>query len=135
MPATMLCTLWDDEHQLRADAAVALARLNVAYTQTFGQELCVSDGYRTLGEQRAVRSRRGWFAAVPGTSNHGWGRAADLCGGVENAGSREYRWMAENASRYGWENPAWARSGGNGPREPWHWEYFADGLGNQSVGD
>jgi hypothetical protein len=32
---------------------------------------------------------------------------------------------------FGWENPAWARPGGSGPYERWHWEYtkgvMADG--------
>jgi hypothetical protein len=118
LPASMLCTLWDNKHQLRADAAVSLAKLNVAYTQHFGRSLCVSDGYRTLGEQYAVRAQRGWFAAQPGTSVHGLGRATDLCGGVENGGSREHQWMVRNAPRYGWENPDWAQSGGGGPHEP-----------------
>lgn len=135
LSAKVLCTLWDGEHRLRADAAVSLAKLNVAYTQRFGEELCVSDGYRTLGDQYTVRALRGWFAAPPGTSNHGWGRATDLCGGVENAGSREHQWMVENAPRYGWENPAWAQPGGSGPREPWHWEFVAGGVDAQYAGD
>jgi len=135
LPSSMLCTLWDGKHQLRSDAAVSLAKLNVAYTQHFGRALCITDGYRTLGQQYSVRAQRGYFAAQPGTSVHGLGRAADLCGDVESAGSREHRWMVENAPRYGWENPEWAQPGGGGPREPWHWEFAADGQGGEYAGE
>jgi LAS superfamily LD-carboxypeptidase LdcB len=46
----------------------------------------------------------------------------DLCGGIDNFGSPQYTWMAENAGDFGFENPSWARQGGSKP-EPWHWEY------------
>lgn len=135
LPSRMLCNLWDGKHQLRADAAVSLAKLNVAYQQRFGKPVCISDGYRTLSQQYTVRAVRGWFAAAPGTSNHGLGRAADLCGGIESAGTREHQWMVDNARRYGWVNPEWAQPGGSGPREPWHWEYVADGTDSQYPGE
>jgi LAS superfamily LD-carboxypeptidase LdcB len=123
LPASMLCTLWDGKQKLRPDAAVALARLNVAYSQEFGHPLCVSDAYRTLGEQYAVKAQRGWLAATAGTSNHGLGVAVDLCDDVENSGSRTHAWMVDNADLFGWGNPDWARRGGSGPFEPWHWEF------------
>jgi len=123
LPATMLCTLWDAKHQLRSDAAVALAKLNVAYQQTFGHPICVSDAYRTLNQQYAVKAERGYLAATPGRSVHGLGRAVDLCDDVENFGSATHQWMVDNAPRYGWINPDWAQPGGSGPREAWHWEY------------
>jgi LAS superfamily LD-carboxypeptidase LdcB len=123
LPQSMLCTLWDGKHELRADAAVSLAKLNVAYTQEFGHPLCVSDGYRTLGEQYAVKAQRGWLAATAGTSNHGLGVATDLCDDVQNSGSRTHAWMVDNAPLYGWTNPDWAQRGGSGPFEPWHWEF------------
>ena len=37
------------------------------------------------------------LAAVPGTSNHGWGLAVDLCGGIERFGTQQYAWMQANA--------------------------------------
>lgn len=123
LPSAMLCNLWDGKHQLRADAAVALAKLNVAYTQRFGEPICISDAYRTLGEQYSVKAVRGWLAAEPGTSVHGLGRAVDLCGGIESRGTRTHQWMVENAPRYGWINPDWALPGGGGPQEAWHWEF------------
>ncbi len=135
LPASMLCTLWDPEHQLRADAAVAIAKLNVAYTKRFGRSICFNDAYRSLAEQYAVKAKRGGYAARPGTSEHGWGLAVDLCDGVdEGPRSATYAWLRENAPAYGWENPTWARGGGSGPYEPWHWEYMPGERG-QSKGD
>jgi hypothetical protein len=135
LPASMLCTIWDGEHQLRPDAAVSLARLNVAYTQEFGHPMCVSDGYRTLSEQYAVKAQRGWLAARAGTSNHGKGVAVDLCDDVENSGSRTHAWMVDNAPLYDWTNPDWAQRGGSGPFEPWHWEFTpTPGDGGDATG-
>jgi LAS superfamily LD-carboxypeptidase LdcB len=62
------------------------------------------------------------LAAVPGTSNHGWGLAVDLCGGIERFGTPQYGWMLANAGRFGFVHPGWADPG-NGREEPWHWEY------------
>ncbi len=135
LPAAELCTLWDHDQQLRNDAAVALARLNVAYQQTFGKPLCLVDAYRTLAKQYAVKASRGYLAAAPGTSEHGWGRAIDLCGGAAVENTTTYTWLRANGPRYGWDNPDWARSGGSGPHEAWHFEYFAGGAGGTSASE
>ncbi len=61
-------------------------------------------------------------AAVPGTSNHGWGKATDLhdaSGGLPTTGSG-YRWLKANAGRFGWNWPI-------NTNEPWHWEWVGDG--------
>jgi hypothetical protein len=135
LPASILCTLWDPKRQLRADAAVAIAKLNIAYQQHFGHPMCFTDAYRSLQAQFRVKAERGGFAARPGTSEHGWGLAVDLCDGVEaGASSASYQWLRENAPFYGWQNPPWALPGGAGPFEPWHWEYFP-GEKDQSSGD
>jgi LAS superfamily LD-carboxypeptidase LdcB len=131
----MLCTLWDPRRQLRSDAAVAIAKLNIAYQQRFGHSICLSDAYRSLTQQVRVKAERGGFAARPGTSEHGWGLAADLCDGVDQgSGSSTYQWLRTNAPLYGWDNPTWARPGGAGPYEPWHWEYLP-GEDKPSSGD
>ncbi len=122
LPASALCTLWDGSEKLRADAAVAFAKLNVAYKQDFGKDICVTDSYRTLSEQYTVKSLRGGMAAAPGTSEHGWGLAVDLCGGRAVGGSAMFTWLRANAPRYGWDNPSWAQTR---LYEPWHWEYVA----------
>jgi hypothetical protein len=63
------------------------------------------------------------YAAVPGTSVHGWGRAVDF---QDDAGkltfwSPGYLWLEANAWRWGFVHPTWAEPGGSSP-EPWHWE-------------
>jgi zinc D-Ala-D-Ala carboxypeptidase len=124
LPASSLCTLWDPEHRLRADAAVALAKMNVAFKQRFGDTICLTDSYRTLSKQYQLKASKPGLAATPGTSEHGWGLAVDLCDGVERGSGARFQWLRDNAPEYGWDNPDWARSGGSGPYEPWHWEYL-----------
>ncbi len=120
IPKSILCPIQQRGHLLRADAAIAFVSLNEAYKRQFGQQMCVTDAYRTLAEQQSVYYRRPGFAAVPGRSNHGLGMAVDLCGGVQSAGTAQFRWMEANSKRYGWFHPDWAYSN---PYEPWHWEY------------
>jgi LAS superfamily LD-carboxypeptidase LdcB len=119
-----LCELWGTGHYLRSDAAVALAKLSFAYRDHFGTDLSITDSYRSYRSQVSLRARKPGLAARPGTSEHGWGLAVDLGGGVE-AADEHYAWLRENAPTYGWDNPEWARAGGSGPYEPWHWEYVA----------
>jgi D-alanyl-D-alanine carboxypeptidase len=68
----------------------------------------------------STKAAKGYLAARPGTSNHGWGLAADL--GVGGYASADYAWMRANAPAFGWDNPGWARPGGT-KAEPWHWEF------------
>lgn len=117
-----LCALWDGTQLLRGDAAVALAELNLNYRAEFGRDLCITDSYRSLGAQRQLAYRKPGLAATPGTSNHGWGLAIDLCPSETNNGG-VMRWLEENGRTYGWANPGWAQRGGSGAYEPWHWEY------------
>jgi D-alanyl-D-alanine carboxypeptidase len=124
VPSSDLCTLWDPRHRLRADAAVQLAKLNIAYRQQFGDDICLTDSYRTLAQQRSLHAIKPGLAAEPGTSEHGFGLAIDGCEGIELGSGARYTWMRENAPLYGWDNPSWARRGGSKP-EPWHWEYVA----------
>jgi hypothetical protein len=129
IPQSDLCYLWDGKTELRADAAEALAELNAMWVTRFGTDLCLSSGYRTLAEQRAVKAAKGSLAAPAGRSNHGWGLAVDLC--TTQTTGTQWEWLNENAPLFGWENPAWAKPGGSGPYERWHWEYtkgvMADG--------
>ncbi len=123
VPAEALCPLPGAPGQaLRSDAAAAFAQLSAAYERGNGQPLCVTDSYRDLDSQVALRAAKPGLAAVPGTSNHGWGVALDLCGGVQHFGSPQHEWMRVNAPLFGWFHPAWARQGGGKP-EAWHWEF------------
>lgn len=131
-------------HRLRADAAAAWARLIAAY----GKQIKITDSYRpyevqeriflqrymprpsgggTYGDVRYwkgvryVRKHGTAAAAVPGTSNHGWGLALDLADGVNSGRGPAWEWLQKNAERFGWHNPDWAKQARF--YEPWHWEY------------
>lgn len=118
-----LCPLWQASGQrLRADAAAAFNRLSEDHAATVGGPLCVTDSYRSYSEQVAVYQSRPGLAAVPGTSEHGWGKATDLCGGIQDAGSAASQWMQANAGRFNFFHPSWAEPSGSKP-EPWHWEF------------
>ena len=123
IPEAALCPLWGTSgHMLRADATAAFNEMSKAYAQTFSTPICVTDSYRSYDEQVAVRIIKPTLAAVPGTSNHGWGVALDLCDGVQVFGSPQHVWLQEHAMAFGWFHPSWAQAGGSKP-EPWHWEF------------
>lgn len=108
---------------LLAGADQALQGLNAAYRQAFGKDIAINEGGRTYARQQQLYnlylSGRGNLAARPGTSMHESGRAIDLGGPFQNAGSREHRWLQANAGRFGFK---W--TGKNFKQfEPWHWEW------------
>jgi hypothetical protein len=92
-----------------------------------GVTLVPADCYRDYAGQ--VYWRTWWCnvgkcgnAAVPGTSNHGWGKAIDMhdaSGGLPTGGAA-YKWMKANAGRFGFINPILTN-------EAWHWEWVGDG--------
>lgn len=123
IPAHELCSLKSAPgHRLRCDAARALDALSAAHQDTFGEPLCLTDSYRSYAAQVDLFALKPDLAAIPGTSNHGWGLAIDACGGIESFTHPRHRWMVDQAPRYGWNHPRWAASGGSRP-EPWHWEF------------
>ena len=123
LPASSLCPLSAGRgHRLRTDAALAYERLQAAYAASLGRPLCITDSYRSYAAQVDVFARKPSLAAVPGTSQHGWGLALDLCGGVQVFGSEAHEWMRAHAADFGWHHPRWARQDGRKP-EPWHWEH------------
>ncbi len=123
LPPAVLCSLpFAPPHRLRADAAVRLIRLNEVYKGKFGEDLCLTDSYRSLSSQYSLAGRKPGLAARPGTSEHGWGLAVDVCKGPDQPGSARRAWFLENAPAFGWANPDWALPGGSKP-EPWHWEF------------
>lgn len=111
---------WAPRHRMRADAAVNFERLNAAYRQAFGRNISITDSYRDYNGQVRMKKLKGSLAARPGTSNHGWGLALDLGGGINREGSRENQWMNQNAHRFGFGRSASPRIA---QLEPWHWEY------------
>jgi cell wall-associated NlpC family hydrolase len=122
IPPSAMCPLGVGGHQLRCDAAAAYRAMSAAFAATFGAPICITDSYRTYAGQVRLYGEKPTLAAVPGTSNHGWGLAVDLCGGIDHYGTPQYDWMKANAGRYGYLHPDWAEPG-RGREEPWHWEY------------
>ena len=123
VPRSGLCSLRGEPGEsLRPRAAAAFNAMSLAFERAHGRPLCVTDSYRSYDQQVAVKAAKGKWAATPGRSEHGVGRALDLCGGVNRFGTAAHRWMQQNAPRFGWVHPDWARAGGSLP-EPWHWEF------------
>lgn len=120
LPDSWLCDLGIGDHKLRADAAIAFAKMNAAYKEDTGEDMKLTDTYRSLEAQVSVAGRKPGLAARAGTSLHGWGIAIDFGGGAASASGQQYDWLVENGAEYGWENPDWAKSS---KYEPWHWEY------------
>ena len=124
IPLEVLCPVaFAPGQYLRCDAAEALVRMNAAYRQAFGHDMVLTDSYRSLDGQVRTKSAKGGLAAVPGTSNHGWGLAIDLGDGVDSYSSAQYAWLRSNAVLFGWHHPTYMDEGGRGPHEPWHWEF------------
>jgi len=66
------------------------------------------------------------LGAYPGTSKHGWGVAIDINtrdkNGIRGFNSNVYKWMLQNAGRFNFHSPNWARINGSKP-ESWHFEH------------
>lgn len=116
-----LCDLWQKPYKDRADAVVTAFAMNDAFVARFGRPMCLTSGYRTYEEQAKLRAAEPGIAAAAGTSNHGWGLAIDFC--PNTYGGAAGAWLRANGPKFGWDNPSWARPGGSGAFEPWHWEY------------
>lgn len=114
IPASALEQVGDTKHKLWAPAAESLTRL-IADAKRDGVDIGISDSYRSYDEQVGLAKRKGLYsqgglAAKPGTSEHGWGMAADL-----DLNARGLTWMRANGAKYGFDE--------NVPRETWHWAY------------
>ena len=104
--------------QLRADCAAAWNALNVE-ARTLGCELYPTgskSSYRSYEQQvelyNAYLNGTGNLAAVPGTSNHGWGTAVDLA-------TQGMRSMVDRiGAKYGY-----SKSWSDAPSEWWHIVY------------
>lgn len=122
--ASELCALeWAPGHRQQAEAAAALTALNDAYRVRFGKDICLTSSYRTISSQHQLAVTKPGLAATPGRSMHGWGLAIDFCPSSYGSAA-QWNWLKANGPIFGYDNPAWARRGGSGAYEPWHWEYF-----------
>ena len=114
IPAGALAKVGNTDHKLWAPAAESLTRM-IADAKRDGVTIGITDSYRPYAEQVDLARRKGLYsqgglAAKPGTSEHGWGMAADL-----DLNSKALTWMRANAEKYGFDE--------NVPRESWHWAY------------
>lgn len=124
LPESMLATISGTNQRVAREFVAQTEALRTAFQERFGKALKITDAYRTFDEQVSLKADLGSFAAKPGTSNHGWGRAIDFGSGVNVEESAEYLWMKANAPDFGWHHPKWAEDNNpkNGQQEPWHWE-------------
>lgn len=111
-------------HMLDPKAAAAFIEMEKAAKQD-GVTFDVTDSYRPYEVQDAKfdwerynktgeRKKRGTNVAMalPGTSNHGWGKAIDVF--PESA----QEWVKQNGEKFGW---SWDE--GRSVGEPWHFTY------------
>lgn len=124
-PAALCDVAFAPGARLRCDAAAALDRLDAAFHADRGGHLVVVSSYRDLADQVEVKAQRGDLASTPGSSNHGRGIAVDLAGvgAVGDYTEPTYLWLTTHAASFGWVHPAAMAPGGDGPPEPWHWEF------------
>lgn len=121
LPSSALGTIPGTSRKVLSALVPQTTALRAAFQSRFNKPLVVTDAYRDYDAQVRVKKAKGWLAATPGQSNHGWGQAIDFGSGVERFGTPEYNWMKANAPRFGWTHPAWAEPRGSKP-EAWHWE-------------
>jgi hypothetical protein len=134
IPTDVLCPLeFASGHMLRCDAAERLTALSELFEQEFGYPIPITDSYRSYEAQVTLAGIKPHLAAIPGTSNHGWGIAVDLGNPIAGGRSPEYVWLRLHGPDYGWDNPSWAQLDGSKP-EPWHFEFFAAGsIPNRAI--
>lgn len=132
------------EIRLRTSAAKQFEAM-VQAAQQDGAKIIPLSGYRSQSDQEAiffgVRAARGQDAqtraevsAPPGYSEHHTGYAIDIGDATQTSTHLDqsfedtpaYRWMDENANRYGFEL-SFPRDNPQGVAfEPWHWRFTGD---------
>lgn len=114
IPSSALAPVGRTAHRMWAPATRALTRL-IDDAAKQGVAISITDAYRSYDAQVRVAREKGLYgsgglAATPGSSNHGWGRSADL-----DLSARALNWMREHASEYGFAADV--------ARESWHWTF------------
>lgn len=137
LPESMLTRTEPNGQPLRNDVVPALARLAAAGAAAgkgfVGMKKTLPlAGYRTLAEQAGLDGVDPDAIGV-GHSIHSEGLAADLemTGGYDDA---RYTWLMDHGLEFGWYTPDWAKDGGSGTNEPWHWEYDPDADQHRTEG-
>jgi LAS superfamily LD-carboxypeptidase LdcB len=114
----LLRTVDAQGHKLRTDAAEAYKAMREAAAAA-GVTLTLNSAFRSMAEQihlyNLYVAGTGNLAAKPGYSNHQGGVSCDISTGGAGYQSAQYRWLAANASRWGFINDV--------STEPWHWTF------------
>lgn len=113
IPQSALTQVGSSGFYARSDAAYAMNAM-MAAARADGVALTIGGAYRDYAGQVAAYARYkagGNLAAVPGTSEHGWGLAFDM-----NMTTENLRWTAAHADEFGFSDDV----GG----ENWHWHYL-----------
>ena len=116
--------------QLAKAAAAGYNAMNVESRKRYGVELRPTgsmSSYRTFAQQQYLyhlwQTGQGNLAAVPGTSNHGWGLAVDFA-------TPQMRSIVDAiGAKYGW-----SKSWSDAPSEWWHIRYEAGHYGGPDPG-
>jgi len=118
-----------DGFKLNADAAADFLEMKKA-ANADGVQFKITDAYRPYEIQDAIfdwerynrtgeKKKKGTnvAAALPGTSNHGWGKAID----VSPAAAQQ--WIKKNGYKYNW---SWYEGKSLNPPEHWHFTWTTD---------
>lgn len=116
----------DNGHLRLYDKASRAADQLLAAADAAGVTLKVNSCYRTIPDQKKIKSKYGDDAAEPGTSNHGFGLAIDFASPPASKltpSTAQYKWLTANAGKYGFRRLGWAGHKKGEAWEAWHWEY------------
>lgn len=122
IPFPLFITNVGDGEFASLTTAHGFKRMKNAASNEAGFDLGVSSGFRGFFKQALLYAQReilgGPETAAPGYSNHQAGTALDLTESgklIASKGSAVYKWLADNASRFGFVNDV--------SSEPWHWHH------------
>ena len=128
----------DEENQVHKDLYKAFLTMQAAAKKD-GADIFIISGFRSRAEQKIIFVRkfkdkvnpseqefvkRLKFSAPSSFSEHHTGLAVDVNSLFQNfAKTYEYKWLVENAEKYGFENSFPKNNKQGLGFEPWHWRY------------
>lgn len=127
-PSRMIQVVYIQGKPVEVNSARAFEQMSAAAAAD-GIHLQLNSGFRTMEQQQALYACyispncAQPNTAVPGTSNHQNGRALDIQTNNYWDGP-EYRWLANNAHRFGFVNTLSREKVAAHLAESWHWEYW-----------
>lgn len=124
---------------LRREAAESVVRM-IRDAERQGLTLRIVSGYRDYSHQNRLYRQNGGrrgsrTVGRPGKSEHMLGTTVDFTSTERYllkpsfAGTPEGKWLARNASRYGWKLTVVS---GSRVIEPWHFRYFGNAMGQET---